>query len=389
MPDVYCVLPFISMQLRQDGNAYPCCRMSYMHSYGSLAKNSLQEIWSGAEINQVRQDLLNAKPVSFCTDCYNSEKAGGESLRLRANKEFAGIEPGLKYLDIRFSNNCNLKCRSCDAGSSSSWYEEALKIYPPTDIKKHVVLDKNAKDLWPQLEAAAWQLKKIYFAGGEPLISKEHYQLLEMLIAKGHTEILLSYNTNLTHLKFGKWDVRELWQKFRQVQIGASIDGIGEQAEFLRSNCEWNQVRKNLLEVAALPKVTLTLFPTVGVLNCFHLPDLLNEMLNLGILKKPENFEMNILQMPYLLSAKILNSSEKTLLRSHYEKFYESLNVELSLKSHLVKELNAFLQVIEEEDLSKFRQDFRKFSFKMDQLRGEKTHRHARQLFGLLYEEQL
>ena len=109
----------------------------------------------------------------------------------------------MRYFDLRFTNICNFKCRTCNSAFSSQWEFENLKRKLPNAR----VFDKNNKpeflkeilDHVPYMETA-------YFAGGEPLITEEHYILLEEMIRLGKTDIQLSYNSNASNLKFKQKD---------------------------------------------------------------------------------------------------------------------------------------------------------------------------------------
>ena len=348
--------------------------------------------------------MLEGKPTKFCSDCYKTDSLGGLSMRKNSNAEFGNEfhrvkntkadghldEHKISFLDIRFSNICNLKCRSCDAENSTSWHADNIKIHGPSEHEKKIVLNKNSKDLWPQLENLSVDLTKIYFAGGEPLIDEDHYKLLDLLIAKKRTNVLLSYNTNLTHLIFKNRNIVDLWRQFDRVQLGASVDGVGATAGYLRSGSDWGVVRNNLLFITSeLDNVSLNIFPTVGVLNCFHLPELLSELIEMKLINEPHNLELNILQKPELLNASILNKSEKVQLKKLYTTYLDSLRLNISthLYLHIEKELLCYLANVESNDLTHLRPEFRKYMFLLDKIRNEKTLHFAPELSYLLYEE--
>lgn len=152
----------------------------------------------------------------------------------------------IKFLDLRFSNICNFTCRTCDSFNSSSW--EKLNPYvgrPST--KPH---EENSQAYHLKLTNAVLKisadLEEIYFAGGEPLIIKEHYLLLDQLIKKGHTHIRLSYNTNLSVLNAFGYDLCELWGQFRSVRLYPSVDGLGSRGEYIREGFCSDTFKKNI-----------------------------------------------------------------------------------------------------------------------------------------------
>lgn len=376
--------------------------MSEFAPVGNLKTESIHEIWNSEELKKIRRDMLNGTPVNFCSNCHKEERVSGHSYRTRINEEFkeelhriketssdgALQNKVLPYLDVRFSNRCNLTCRSCNAENSTSWFEEYSNLVPYAKDKV-LELQSMSPKLMDEIFDLASHTKKLYFAGGEPLFDKNHYLLLEKLIADGKTDVLLGYNTNLSNLKFGTWNVIDLWKKFRFVHIGASIDGVGTQFEYLRKGAQWEQVKKNLLLIKSeLKNSTIHIFPTVGATNCFHITQVIQEMIQLKILVAPENLEINYLHDPAFLNVSILNPDERQHLKSHYESFLTEIRSELSpeLAAHIENELRGLLRYMDASDKTHLRPEYKKYSLKLDHFRKEKTIFQFPELFNLLYQ---
>jgi MoaA/NifB/PqqE/SkfB family radical SAM enzyme len=138
----------------------------------------------------------------------------------------------LRFIGIRRSNFCNLKCIYCDHNYSTSWGIDAItkKIQTP--------FTGGNQGLLSYVEEHSETLEEIYIAGGEPLIDFRHLELLEMLIKKKATKVRLVYNSNLTSFKIKGVDLIPLWKNFRHVSISASIDDFGQRFEksILRQN---------------------------------------------------------------------------------------------------------------------------------------------------------
>jgi radical SAM protein with 4Fe4S-binding SPASM domain len=123
--DTFCMMPWLHLHAFPDGRAYPCCFGLDKHHVGNLNKDSMETVFNGPEMREMRLNMLNNRPSKQCGKCYDQEKSGFFSLRLSSNKHFGhniGMtentkEDGtadfvIKYWDIRFSNLCNLACRS-------------------------------------------------------------------------------------------------------------------------------------------------------------------------------------------------------------------------------------------------------------------------------------
>jgi MoaA/NifB/PqqE/SkfB family radical SAM enzyme len=135
-------------------------------------------------------------------------------------------------LDFWTGDTCNLRCVICGPHYSSAWKEE-LKL-PKHEIKSNI--NKTWRDL--PLD----EIKYIHFNGGEPLLSKEHVDLLDSIVNK--KQVHLNYNTNATIRPSDK--LLALWAEFKLVQLDFSIDDIEERFEYQRYPAKWKEVTDNL-----------------------------------------------------------------------------------------------------------------------------------------------
>jgi radical SAM protein with 4Fe4S-binding SPASM domain len=218
----FCMLPWVHLHAFPDGRAYPCCLSEYFYPLGDLRKNTMKEIWNHEPYKIMRKNMLEDKSCKECTRCYEQEKHGAFSMRFDANRNYGhhiaevdqtksdGTHPDFKirYWDVRFSNLCNFKCRSCGPIFSSNWYNDHVKLYnraPDVLGRKMSRVEYTGGDedsIIAQMEPHVPYLEQVYFAGGEPLIMKEHYALLEKLIEAGKTDVRIQYNTNFSELQF-------------------------------------------------------------------------------------------------------------------------------------------------------------------------------------------
>ena len=234
---------------------------------------------------------------------------------------------------------------------------------------------RDRDELWGLIEKQIPHLRKIYFAGGEPLLEEDHYLLLEKLIEKGRTNVTLSYNSNLSTLAIKNWNVLELWPKFRNVYVHASFDGIGDHAEVLRKGTSWAKLEENYEALRkVLPAKNLMIFPTISAMNAFHLPVAINHWIKLGWVKEVKDLRLNIVLGPARINLNILSLKEREELRKCYFDFIVSLRergmdqsfVE-NLKGQLELVLSSFSDVVWERQ----RVEFREWTRKLDQIRGE------------------
>ncbi len=401
----FCILPWVHARINQDGNVYPCCRIEDFFSFGSLKKNDFETIWNDEAIRNFRSQLKKDLPSKSCNDCYKIESRGGISLRQQSNSDFADHiykvnatqEDGrvdssnLSFLDIRFSNICNFKCRSCNHENSTTWYQDTHS-FSNKNVPSHVVRPvENPEHLWALLNQQIASLKKIYMAGGEPLLHEEHYQLLELLIRQNKSDIELEYNTNLSSLEYKHWKIVEIWKHFPNITLGASLDGVAEQGELIRKGMNWlNTVRNFRIIQESAPHVKFILAPTISVLNCFHITAAIETFIEIGMLKNPDFFRPNVLFQPNYLSIQILNSKERQNLEKHYLDFLDRIYKSTAhpLFSKIESELKSILTHMHSlpSDENE-RKRFKKFTIKLDILRNEKTLRLFPELIELILAE--
>lgn len=339
----FCIYPWIHLHAYPTGEAYPCCHAEMrVGEIGNCRKNTLAEIWNSTEQKQLRLDMLTETPNAACGRCYEQEKSGFFSGRQSANKHHghnvdrvsATNNDGtldqfqMTYWDIRFSNLCNLKCRSCGHIFSSQWYQDQSKLVGGDWIKNHTVLNyagQSETDMWEQLIPHLDYVEQIYFAGGEPLLMEEHYQILDELVKRGRFDVRLIYNTNFTHTDLKGKSVFEYWKQFKSVAVGASLDASSQRGEYIRKGTKWLQVEANRREMLEIcPEVDFYISPTLSIMNAWHLPDFHRELVDKGLIRA-QDLNVNILQDPMYYRLDIAPKEYKDRLREKYQAHIEWL----------------------------------------------------------------
>ncbi len=294
----FCLAPWIHLHVLPNGSTQPCCMWD---NYSADNKNNPNRFANINNYDNVH-DLLNSegfndlrKTFAFtdkmelaCERCYDREKNNGPSMRSWFNTTFANdasvksventtadgkiTDLSVQYLDIRFGNICNLKCRMCGHELSSSWYEEGNKIAELKEWQQSKEKFVHV-DCYDKIEPLLGDVTEIYFAGGEPTLYPEHLMILDKLIELGNTDLSIKYNSNLTTLKYKGRNFIDVWKHFKNVNIGASIDGMNDTVEYIRTNLKWSDIVENFNTIKRdAPHVCIAPSPTIGVLNIedFH-----------------------------------------------------------------------------------------------------------------------
>jgi MoaA/NifB/PqqE/SkfB family radical SAM enzyme len=232
---------------------------------------------------------------------------------------------------------------------------------------------KNIEDFDSFIEKtgeALLQAEEIYFAGGEPLVTVEHYKLLEWLIEHRATNIRLRYNTNFSVLSFREYNVLKFWKEFSSVEIMASVDAMGPLGEYIRKESSWEQFLINREKVRALPHVQFKIAPTISVFNIHHLPHLYQFCVEKDIIQ-PEDLYINILERPYHYNVKALSAIYKKRVEEEYHQFYTWLE-EKSISPTIKGKLQECIDYMKAEDKSKQWNKFLSETKRLDEMRGEK-----------------
>ena len=396
----FCMIPWIHIHGFPTGEAYPCCLGDMDHPIGNMRTNSLEEIYNGEQYRTMRQNMLNEKPSKECNKCYEQEESGFFSMRNSSNKHFGhhidridatlddGTDPEFKlvYWDIRFSNLCNFRCRSCGDIFSSNWAKEKKKLgWLPKDTPTIQYAGRYKMDIWEQMEPHLPHLEQIYFAGGEPLIMEEHYRILKWLVDNKRFDVKLIYNTNFSEMGYKDLDVLEFWKLFDSVSVGASLDGAGVRGEYIRKGQDWAQTehnRERMLKIC--PDVDFYISPTLSAMNAWHLPDFHRDWMDKGFLRSID-CNINILQGPDYYRCDILPAE----LKKDIEEKYKDHIKYIMKDDHLKRATNGFKSAIDfmnATDNTHLLPEFRRVMKNLDDVRDEKFYQVFPEYQGRLHE---
>jgi radical SAM protein with 4Fe4S-binding SPASM domain len=361
-----CAVPWMHLNFEPNGKVVPCCLTStYNYFAGDLNTQPIEEIWNSTNMKILRKEMMSGREPEICRKCFDKEKVTGESGRVHHNREFPHViksipiitsddgsvkEMNLRYWDFRFSNLCNFKCRSCGPRYSSAWVPDAKKLGWKIEDEKVTSIDGIEEGTnYNFLEDQIGVVEKIYFAGGEPLLMPEHWQILELLVKHKRFDVKLSYNTNVSTLTYGGKNVIDYWKQwnFGKLEVWPSIDEIGPRAELIRSGTVWSKVENNLIELSKLDNIILRPGITVGAMNIFRLPEIIEYLKNIGVLKQKHhynNFYLNLLEQPSHYHVHILddNFRAETIIKLEIwiTKFNLENNTDISSKfTQMIHEL--------------------------------------------------
>lgn len=391
--DTLCAIPWAHINIIPRGKVYHCCMNSKLDYFvGDLNKQTIEEVWNSDNMKSIRKSMLDGERHPACSKCYESEDSSGGSQRINQNKYFKNkikeipeiTKPDghvekidLKYWDFRFSNLCNYKCRTCGPEFSSAWLPDAKKIgWANADDTKTLNVDSvgdipNVDFLKKHLH----EVEKVYFAGGEPLLMDEHWQILDMLDKEQKYNVILTYNSNLSTLEYKNKNVLDYWKKWgRRVWLWPSIDDIDERAELIRSGTNWKNVEKNL---RALSAIDIHVRPsiTVSAMNAHRIPFIIDRLIELGVIKQEhenwQNFSINVVEYSPYFHVSVLPDEKRIDIRAQLEDY-----IEFYKQKYNVDIRNHFLHLfwhLEKPWNEPMLHKFKKYMNGIDNIRNENT----------------
>jgi MoaA/NifB/PqqE/SkfB family radical SAM enzyme len=384
MTDKNCIYAWRGCHIQPSGRVTPCCLVTQM---GNSTVNDIDASRNNDEWIKLRKDLMAGIENPACSACWSNEAIGKTSRRQMGNNSYKHLWPHIQLTetgeltdshislwDVRETNLCNMKCIMCDSGYSSLINHEAIRYHGKLDgydiapkgntSVVHAAADHVIRSyVIPKLDD---HLANIYFAGGEPLISKLHWDILEHLIETNNTDIILTYNTNMLKLThFGK-NIIDMWKHFKKVYVGASIDAVGARAEYARAETVWKTVDNNFKDLAnsGLDNLVLALNSTQSWYTIGGLVDLLDWVdqydniyhVMLSTAKFSPKFEVNLL--PKDTRESIINVVDNRIMN---DVRYESWRF---LKQHMLQD------TFSTSELAKHRNSAIRFTNALDQIRG-------------------
>lgn len=433
LPPTFCVLPWIHVSTKTNGEMRLCCT-TCASSAGkdnkkelggklgvnrlddgrpaNLSRTPLLEGWNNTYMKTVRRQMLNGEIPPSCAKCFREESNGLTSKRrwetdywsnkvdipsLIAETDQDGRVPDrIRYFDLRLGHKCNLRCSMCSPHDSSGWIGDWDKIVP--EVKSPRLRElmswegrgraegasyewfKNP-DFWRDFDTQIGHIRQIYFAGGEPLLIEEHYRILERAIELGVAgRIELRYNSNGTVLPER---VLKLWQNFKRVRFGFSLDSFGERNRYIRFPADWNAIERHLRRLDETPdNIEVTLACAVQILNVMDLPDFIKWKLSQNFKKInawPNGaglINFHLVYHPAFLNICVLPKTVKDRIAEKYDEFERWLiahhrsDEAFLTHNYGLKRLKGIIKFMRSDDWSVRLPEFREYIAQLDRVRG-------------------
>ena len=336
----FCVAKWkqVTMHL-QNGHTHSCHHpRTHLVSLDEIEKNPTA-LHNSQYKKEQRKLMLNGERPSECDYCWKVEDQGDNlSDRIyKSTEQWAhpyiddivskpwddNVDPS--YVEVSFGNVCNFKCSYCAPHISSQWMEEIEKYgaYPTTDkfnnlewIKSQKMMPIPNKDdnqyveaFWKWWPTMYKNLKHFRITGGEPLLNKNTFKVLDYIIENPNPDLEVSINTNLNppvevfdkFLEKVKIIIDE--KKVKNFKLFTSAEAYGKQAEYIRYGMNYDEWLSNIHKAfRVIPKIQFTVMSTYNILSLPSYNRFLNDILEIkNIYGKYDNLRTPILlDIPYL-----------------------------------------------------------------------------------------
>ena len=278
-------MPFNHSYIGPEGIRKPCSRFNY----NLIDHNNYDQF-----IEDLRKYKMSGERHPGCRKCWEEEDAGRKRSLRQIHLEVAGFNypmtfdldpenPKIRWLELAFSNRCNIRCRMCGPFYSTNWYQDWLAVSDYAFGAPGVGKRKDDIEAWlsvngnkplehdiSYLDKHIPDLRMVKMTGGEPFLIPEYHQILERIDEIGNAEgMWLNYSTNLTVRP--KKRLKELWSKYEKVMFATSLDGVGHIIEYQRHPTKWCDVKQVMDDLMEIPNSWVGVRSTITIYNVLNM----------------------------------------------------------------------------------------------------------------------
>lgn len=308
----FCVAPWFQIRNTQQGEYRVCCASDFGKSQFvgqktfRFPESSPEEFLRSEYITYLRQQLTQGTKLPECHRCWTKEQLGGRSLRqslletvtknqsqdleqtwissyFQHKKDYQ--QDLLISADVKLTYVCNFSCAMCEPADSSQifnqwnrdrshpWIQIQIEKNPGyLDSIKNTYKDRSNHVLLEQILEKKPRMIKLL--GGEPLLDRAMFDVLESLNTEQKNKTSLLFVTN------GSVDlisVSQRLQEFQSVDYTVSLEAIGAVQDYIRRGSQWSQIESNILRWLEEDTTRfLSIQATAQALSLYHLPDLID-----------------------------------------------------------------------------------------------------------------
>ena len=353
----FCPAPFSLIYTNTDGQLLPCSWAQSADKWDkplgpNMANVSAKNYYVRDRVlNDLRYEMLTPGSdlemvEQVCSSCRKQEKNYGRSRRQASLKIISNnydlwpriemvvqrFKLALMRLDKRedalfserlfevqvkaFGNKCNLDCYMCIPFDSSVRTEtmhgehmEDQKVFSEGYMQKiGTVSSDRVDEIIEQIVALAPYIYNLKLIGGEPLVMKPFYKLLEKIVETGESQhMYCKYQTNMSVIEFDRVKISKFIPDFERFEFTVSLDAYGKANDYIRRRSNWDEIVNNVRHVNEYPNVFVNINGAISFLSVLRFHELiawfkdnqdLFDQINWSNIRGPEKLCANMLPAP-------------------------------------------------------------------------------------------
>ena len=370
MSKTYCPLVFNEIYSSNLGEYNLCCHAVKGHISEKFKTKDISpfKFFFSKEMEKIREKMLNGEKVPLCIKCYGQEDTVGYSARTKLidkSKDIFPTKVDKVALKLRmYGDYCNLSCVMCQPQNSTTRRKELINSglednkyfwmnYPNNNLS-YSHWQKTKKDVLDHIDL----IDKFHLTGGEPLLLPKHWELMMEIPDDMAKNISLTYDTNFTSLKYKKYSIYDLVDKFKKVNFNVSCDHYKDKLSFIRYPIDVESFENNLMEAHEnVSKLSCTVF-ILNVNDIFEIKNYYHEKFDIkvetpSLVHYPQM--LNVRHLPDVMKEKLIKRYDKkegALFLTELYKDREEAQFQTGL--FYIKELSSFRKM----DISKLWPEF-------------------------------
>jgi organic radical activating enzyme len=316
---VYCTAPWTGLTVREDGHVQTCCVGGT--SLGNLNEISIEKILDSQPLKDIQRKMLSGEPdQKNCQSCIDSETQSGlATLKEHYNLFYPDFDKDhlkLQSLDVRWNNSCNLGCMYCDPTFSSVWQNRL-------NIKRDSVIKSYQDELLQWILSRSTEINEVMLVGGEPMLMKQNYRLLDSLSGQCKISIITNLSYNLPELPCIS---RLLSRPRSNTKWNVSLENTGMKFEYVRNLGKWSQIEDNFRYLAQHWPETISINFVYSMFSAFDIVDTIKtfhqfEIKKINMFPITDNYTMDVFNMPAVIRKKAAHELESAR-KWHFENLH-------------------------------------------------------------------
>ena len=269
------------------------------------------EIFNSELFKKHRKEMMSGKWSRGCHLCKDHEAIGGHSMR----KDYVPVTDfydeatgavetkGLRHVELRFSNACNMACKHCSVVYSSGWMSKLKHYVPDQEVERHnlqqLLKTEHRQSDWDEGELGITiaqmeeivqdlidnfpDLEKVEFAGGEVLYQKQFFPCLRKLAEHPNADkISIGFHTNF-NVNVDYEELSNLLKPFFHSIIHMSLDSGTNIYPYFRTG-NWDTLKDNIQKFRAVNRHTvLSIVCTTSAYQLMDIENVFKSFLELDV----------------------------------------------------------------------------------------------------------